>query len=77
MKRKYNIDYSDDWERVVVNSAEFNKSMEIIVDALKERCYDPYTRIYGHLQENSVEDGKHMVEIGVDLITTDILECLA
>lgn len=36
-----------------MNSAEFNKSMEIIVEALKERGYDPYAQIYGYLQENN------------------------
>ena len=36
-----------------MNSAEFNKSMEIIVEALKERGYVPYAQIYGYLQENN------------------------
>lgn len=36
-----------------MNSAEFNKSMEIIVEALKERGYDPYAQLYGYLQENN------------------------
>lgn len=36
-----------------MNSAEFNKSMDIIVEALKERGYDPYAQIYGYLQENN------------------------
>ena len=36
-----------------MNSAEFNKSMEIIVEALKERGYDPYAQIYGYLQEDN------------------------
>ena len=37
-----------------MNSVEFNKSMEIIVEALKERGYDPYAQIYGYLQENNL-----------------------
>ena len=37
-------------EGVALNSVEFNKSMEIIVDALKERGYDPYAQLYGFLQ---------------------------
>ena len=36
-----------------MNSAEFNKSMEIIVEALKERGYDPYDQICGYLKENN------------------------
>lgn len=36
-----------------MDSAEFNKSMEIIVEALKERGYDPYAQLYGYLQENN------------------------
>lgn len=36
-----------------MNSAEFNKSMEIIVEALKERGYDPYAQLYGYLKENN------------------------
>jgi len=36
-----------------LNSAEFNKSMEIIVEALKERGYDPYVQLYGYLKENN------------------------
>ena len=36
-----------------MNTAEFNKSMEIIVEALKERGYDPYAQIYGYLKENN------------------------
>lgn len=36
-----------------MNSAEFNKSMEIIVTALKERGYDPYAQLYGYLRENN------------------------
>ena len=36
-----------------MNSAEFNKSMEIIVEALKERGYDPYVQLYGYLKENN------------------------
>jgi uncharacterized protein (UPF0297 family) len=27
--------------------------MEIIVEALKERGYDPYSQLYGYLQENN------------------------
>lgn len=37
-----------------MNSIEFNKSMEIIVEALKERGYDPYAQIYGYLKENNL-----------------------
>lgn len=37
-----------------MNSVEFNKSMEIIVAALKERGYDPYAQLYGYLQENNL-----------------------
>ena len=37
-----------------MNSAEFNKSMEIIVGALKERGYDPYAQLYGYLKENNL-----------------------
>lgn len=37
-----------------MNSAEFNKSMEIIVSALKERGYDPYAQLYGYLQESNL-----------------------
>ena len=40
-------------EGVALNTAEFNKSMDIIVEALKERGYDPYAQIYGYLQENN------------------------
>jgi uncharacterized protein (UPF0297 family) len=40
-------------EGVALNSAEFNKSMEIIVEALKERGYDPYAQLYGYLKENN------------------------
>lgn len=36
-----------------MNTAEFNKSMEIIIEALKERGYDPYAQIYGYLKENN------------------------
>ena len=36
-----------------MNSAEFNKSMEIIVEALKERGYDPYAQLYGYLKEDN------------------------
>lgn len=36
-----------------MNSAEFNKSMEIIVEALKERGYDPYAQLYRYLKENN------------------------
>lgn len=36
-----------------MNSAEFNKSMEIIVEALEERGYDPYAQLYGYLKENN------------------------
>ncbi len=30
----------------------FNETMKIIVSALKERGYDPYSQIYGYLKEN-------------------------
>ena len=30
----------------------FNETIEIIVSALKERGYDPYSQIYGYLKEN-------------------------
>ena len=36
-----------------MNPVEINKSMEIIVEALIERGYDPYAQIYGYLQENN------------------------
>lgn len=36
-----------------MNSAEFNKSMEIIVEALEERGYDPYAQLYGYLKEDN------------------------
>lgn len=36
-----------------MNSVEFNKSMEIIIEALKERGYDPYAQLYGYLKENN------------------------
>lgn len=36
-----------------MNSVEFNKSMEIIVEALKERGYDPYAQLYGYLKEDN------------------------
>ena len=36
-----------------MTSAEFNKSMKIIVEALKERGYDPYAQLYGYLKENN------------------------
>ena len=47
---KYNVEYTDSREGVALNSAEFNKSMEIIVEALKERGYDPNAQIRGFLQ---------------------------
>lgn len=31
---------------------QFNLAMELIVSALKERGYDPYSQIYGYLKEN-------------------------
>ena len=31
---------------------DFNKAMELIVSALKEREYDPYWQIYGYLEKN-------------------------
>ena len=36
-----------------MNSAEFNKTMEIIIEALTERGYDPYAQLYGYLKENN------------------------
>ena len=30
----------------------FDEAMELIVSALKERRYDPYSQIYGYLKEN-------------------------
>lgn len=36
-----------------MKSAEFNKTMDIIVSALVERGYDPYAQLYGYLQENN------------------------
>ena len=33
-----------------MNSADFNKSMETIVEALKEQGYDPYAQLFGFLQ---------------------------
>ena len=30
----------------------FDEAMELIVSALKERGYDPYSQIYGYLKEN-------------------------
>lgn len=36
-----------------MKSAEFNKTMGIIVSALVERGYDPYAQLYGYLQENN------------------------
>ncbi len=30
----------------------FIEAMELIVSALKERGYDPYSQIYGYLKEN-------------------------
>lgn len=37
-----------------MNSAEFKESMEIIVEALKERGYDPCAQLYGYLKENNL-----------------------
>lgn len=31
---------------------QFIEAMELIVSALKERGYDPYSQIYGYLKEN-------------------------
>ena len=50
MKRKYNIEYSDDREGVALDTAVFDKSMEIIVEALEERGYDPYAQFIGFLR---------------------------
>lgn len=33
----------------------FNEAMELIVSALKERGYDPYSQIFGYLKENKPE----------------------
>lgn len=35
-----------------MESKEFYKTMELIVSALKERGYDPYSQIFGYLKEN-------------------------
>lgn len=32
---------------------EFDEVMEIIVSALKEKGYDPYSQVYGYLKENN------------------------
>ena len=55
MEGKWNIigKKLSDREGVALNSVEFNKSMEIIVGALKERGYDPYAQLYGYLKENN------------------------
>ena len=37
---------------VILKNKNFIKSMELIVSALKERGYDPYSQIYGYLKEN-------------------------
>ncbi len=33
---------------------QFIEAMELIVSALKERGYDPYSQIYGYLKENEL-----------------------
>lgn len=35
-----------------MENIEFCETMELIVSALKERGYDPYSQIYGYLKEN-------------------------
>ena len=37
---------------ITLEEKEFNEAMELIVSALKERGYDPYSQIYGYLKEN-------------------------
>lgn len=35
-----------------MKDTEFNKSMEVVVNALKERGYNPYMQLYGYVTEN-------------------------
>ena len=35
-----------------MDDKQFVEAMELIVSALKERGYDPYSQIYGYLKEN-------------------------
>lgn len=35
-----------------MKNEEFYEAMELIVSALKERGYNPYSQIYGYLKEN-------------------------
>ena len=36
----------------ILEDKSFSEAMELIVSALKERGYDPYSQIYGYLKEN-------------------------
>lgn len=36
----------------MLKDTEFNRIMEIIVNALKERGYNPYMQLYGYVTEN-------------------------
>ncbi|MEE1245573.1 MAG: IreB family regulatory phosphoprotein [Acutalibacteraceae bacterium] len=36
----------------LLKNTEFNKIMEIIVNALRERGYNPYMQLYGYVTEN-------------------------
>ena len=36
----------------LLKDTEFNKSMEVVVNALKERGYNPYMQLYGYVTEN-------------------------
>lgn len=36
-----------------MNPDEFNRSMDIIVETLKERGYDPCTQVYGYRQKDT------------------------
>ena len=36
----------------MLKNTEFNKIMEIIVNALRERGYNPYMQLYGFVSEN-------------------------
>ena len=42
-------------EECTLKEEEFNASMEIIVSALKERGFDPYSQLYGYLEEGKSE----------------------
>lgn len=35
-----------------MDNKDFIETMKLIVSALKERGYDPYSQIYGYLKEN-------------------------